>query len=150
MDGINDTYHELLLEATRADLHALRSLRLIECIGRDTNGYLVFCLYGMFLPMGQELLQPLYLYFLRTMEQLLQKVELRYHLVYFNSVCCGYKGFLKFKQMFKTLPLKFYAKLERIIVVHPNFAIRSLQWLSFGTLNHLIGKYVVLAAKYSR
>lgn len=61
--------------------------------------------------MGEELLKPFYLYFIRTMEQMLQTVETRYHIVYFNSVCCGYKGFLKFKQMFKTLPIKFYAKL---------------------------------------
>lgn len=103
----------------------------------------------MFFPIGKELLRSLYLYFLWAMEQMLQQVELRYHLVFFNSVCCDYKNFLKFKQMFKTLPLKFYTKLESIVIVHPNFAIRALQWLSFGTLNSMLSKYVVLAQKYS-
>lgn len=147
MDGLGDIYKELLTEATSANLQPLGSLRLIEHIGSDSNGHAVFCVYGMFMPMGQELLQPLYLYFLRTMEGLLQTVESRYSLVYFNSVCCDYKGFLKFKQMVKTLPLKFYAKLDHIIVVQPSFAIRALQWLSFGTLNNLVGKYIVLVGK---
>jgi hypothetical protein len=82
------------------------------------------------------------------MERLLATVETRYQLVYFNTMCSNYKTFLMFKQMFKTLPIKFYNRLDHIIVVHPNFAIRSVQWLSFGMLNYLLSNYIVLADKY--
>lgn len=70
-------------------------------------------------------------------------MEKKYSFIYFNTLCSGYQNFVNFKNMLKSLPLKYFIKLDKIIVVHPNLALRSLQLISFGTLNNFIAKCLI-------
>lgn len=75
-------------------------------------------------------------------------MEARFSIVFFNTLCESYRTFLRFKQMMKTLPIKFYNRLDRLVIVHPSFAVRSIQWLSFGALNYLLYQHFVFANRY--
>ena len=42
--------------------------------------------------------------------------------------------------MYKTLPIMYYSKLERIYVVSPSLSVKSLDWIVFGRLNKLFSR----------
>lgn len=45
-----------------------------------------------------------------------------------------------FKNMLKRFPEKYFSKLSRIIVVHPEKYLTPVQWLSFGIVNKYLNK----------
>lgn len=42
--------------------------------------------------------------------------------------------------MYKTLPLVYYSKLDKIYVVSPSLSVKSLDWIVFGRLNKMFSK----------
>jgi hypothetical protein len=42
--------------------------------------------------------------------------------------------------MYKTLPIMYYSKLEKIYVVSPSLSVKSLDWIVFGRLNKLFSR----------
>jgi hypothetical protein len=42
--------------------------------------------------------------------------------------------------MYKTLPVMYYSKLEKIYIVNPSLSVKSLDWIVFGRLNKLFSR----------
>lgn len=61
-------------------------------------------------------------------------------MVFFNCLCNSNDSFSAFKSMYKTLPIMYYAKLDRIYVVSPSLSVKSLDWIVFGRLNKLFSR----------
>ena len=61
-------------------------------------------------------------------------------MVFFNTLCNSNESFSAFKSMYKTLPIMYYSKLDKIFVVNPSLSVKSLDWIVFGRLNKLFSK----------
>lgn len=57
--------------------------------------------------------------------------------MYFNT-CCGYSNYSTFKNILRTLPLKYFVNLKKIVIVDPSFTIKALEWFVTGAINNTI------------
>lgn len=61
----------------------------------------------------------------------------KFTILFYNSLCGG-SAYSSFKQMYKTLPLKYFDNLKRLIVVQAGAMNRLSAWISTGTLNNYL------------
>lgn len=55
--------------------------------------------------------------------------------MYFNSHSDSYSAYANFRNIYRTFPLKYFLGLKKVIIVHPSFAIKALDWMVSGTIN---------------
>jgi hypothetical protein len=56
-------------------------------------------------------------------------------IVYFNSNANSYENYMNFRGIYRTFPLKYFIGLKKLIIVHPSFAIKALDWFVSGAIN---------------
>ena len=61
--------------------------------------------------------------------------QLRFSIVYFNNQCNSYMQYIAFRGIYRSLPLKYFQNLKRLIVVNPGIAVQTLEWIVLGTIN---------------
>lgn len=85
-------------------------------------------------------LEKLYRLYIRSLDEAFRTVIRKYSVVFFNCLCNSNDSFSAFKSMYKTLPIMYYSKLEKIYVVSPSLSVKSLDWIVFGRLNKLFSR----------
>lgn len=67
MDGIQDTFDEMMPTVKKYKVEKLKGSRIIEYLGRDVHNIDVVGFYGMFEPPSEQLFDDVFLLFLKFM-----------------------------------------------------------------------------------
>lgn len=59
-------------------------------------------------------------------------------IVYFNSNADSYTSYSTFRNIYRSFPIKYFIDLKAVLVVHPSFAIKALDWMVSGTVNNYL------------
>ena len=55
--------------------------------------------------------------------------------MYFNTCCDSYANYSAFRNIYRSLPLKYFSNLKKIIIVDPSFTVKAIDWFVTGTIN---------------
>lgn len=71
----------------------------------------------------------------------------KYTLIYYHSMATNLSPFVFIRDMFKKLPIPYYALLEKMYVVESSFLIRNAGAFEFGRLYKLYSRRIVFVEK---
>ena len=105
--------------------------------------YVTFYGYKL-MSLSEEEMYRVYLLWISRMDELIRKnLRMRFAIVYFHSMSNTLNTFLFLKDIFKKLPIQYYALLDKIYVVESSFLLRNAGMFEFGRLYKLYSRRLV-------
>jgi hypothetical protein len=116
------------------------SPNLLRHAGQDERGNQLFFVFGML--QSNNMVRMMYMHIRQWLEERLPVKYVQmlcrgegFVIVYFNSNADSYTSYSTFRNIYRSFPLKYFLGLRAVLVVHPSFAIKALDWMVSGPLN---------------
>lgn len=107
-----------------SNLEDVEKVGAFQMMQRDKL-YIAFYGYKM-MNLSEEEMYRVYLLWISRMDELIRKnLKMRYTIVYFHSMSNKITTFLFIKDIFKKLPIQYYALVDKIYVVESSFLLRN-------------------------
>jgi|JI6StandDraft_1071083.scaffolds.fasta_scaffold09967_6 hypothetical protein len=144
MSQREEKYRVTLQRAYYSNLSVIDS-DIIKQAGIDVAGRPVYVFYGDLQPKQDKLLDKLYLFIVKWLEDEFGKhprmldgdpARSGFTLVYFNTFCESSSHYEDFRGMLRTFPPRVILGMNYLIVVHPTLRVKTLDWIVIGTVNN--------------
>lgn len=77
-----------------------------------------------------------------------ENLKRKYTIIYYNGLTESNEPFAFLRNIYRKLPIQYYALLDKFYVVETNFLAKNLDLFEFGRLNKLFNRRLVHIEKF--